>query len=346
MTDTPGSAFSWDNSRRLRAVVWFRLCIGAPAFLLGILLLISCLVGQISPPEKKPMFDFESLMLGIGAFLALAGTPSLVIAIGILRRRIAAVYVALIFDAIVVLASIALMAWKVVGFATQGGWDIFFGLGSPMAAAPAFVFAIEAAYLSRNVWGWRRAWLALGSLAAGIVLLGAIAPACINRRLISHVRPLLTYVDAHWVRIPRAASILVEAEPGMSGPHTDKVDVETRFVSLVILAKHGKDGRWHFPAGDGEDGALRIDTQKMYIHGNSMSVIRIDTTAAARKLLWRAGVVDRRLNRVRVVKTEYGGGFCRKRFEFGSTPAGGVFVVDEYEPGEIRLYLKKPLDVP
>jgi len=296
--------------------------------MVGALIDACCTVSGVAGLERVAAMG-PSVTVAIAS--AAIGFPSLGIAFGLLGRRRWAACLALAGDLLVVIAVVIGILGGLTAFAVTGGYVMKIIWRSAIAAFAGLLFGAEASHLLSTVWGWLRARYLFSLLAAGLVLMVAVGPVAVNIRLLRHVRPLMAYVEAHWVRFPQDSRMSVELWSSVPEGHRDRIHVQTEHGEWFMVVQHGPSGRWHLPAGQRGDGVLKGERRQRSPD--------IRSVGDARALLRESGVVDRDLGLGRTIT-----GLGSDVYEFWSPRARGFYYV--HGPGDIELCLKDSLEVP
>jgi len=314
---------------RLRALVWWRFGVaGATLVAMAVQTLWGWHEGQKGCIMTVVAY-FGGALLVDAVLLPSLVIPSLVIARGLPRRPRPAVRLALLHDLLILLVSVLVV---IVVLRRPYGWE---PLGLLRFSAPwvglGLAFGAEAGYLLHAVSRWRPAWPAYGLLAAGLVATVTVIPGVVYARRARDVRPLLAYVNAHWVKAPPGARLSLGGDRTGPGTHTDHISILRQDASWHLSAAHSHDGRWAFPM---TREYLPTFTGRPYPH-TAGSVSSLDQ---AKALLLRYGVADPGLRPERVIAgsiTEY---------EVWSPLGQGYYRVNQV--GFINFFLQHPLTVP
>jgi len=271
-------------------------------------------------------------LLADAILLPLFVLPSWIIARSLTRHPRPAVWLALIHDLLILILAILMVVF--ISLDTKA-LELLTALNSPplwLGLALALTFGAEAAYLLRVRWQWRPTWPVFALLAAGLIATAALIPAFVTARKARDVRPLLTYVNAHWVKIPPGTRLALGQRSTGPGKHTDFVSIRGRNASWDLSAEHGRDGRWTFPTPQ----------KRPTFVGNSVlpTAGRVFSFSQAKALLLRCGVVDTGLSSGRVIKERY----RSDEYELRSPLAKGHYRVSD--SGHIGFYLERPVELP
>lgn len=313
---------------RLSALVWWRFGVaGAAPVVMALLTLWGWREAQ-----KGCMSGLALLaaLLVDAVLLPSFVIPSLVIARGLRRRPRPAVRLALLHDLVIVIVSVLV----VISLLRQPwGWE---PLGLLRDSAPwvglGLVFGAEGGYLLRAVVRWRPAWPAYGLLAAGLVAAVTVIPRVVHAQRARHVRPLLAYMNAHWVKVPPSARLRLGGRSTGPGTHTDYISVQGQDTFWHVSAEHGRDGRWAFPVPH------KIDFPTFSGGPYPGTSGRVSSFDQAKALLLRCGVADPGLRPKRVITGSVA------EYELWSPLGQGYYRVTQAV--YIRFFLQHPLTVP
>jgi hypothetical protein len=316
----------------LRGVIWWRFGVAAATLVAAAALIAPALLLNVRGDEWGPLVLMGSLMIS-GGLLASLGLPSLLIALGLRRASRAAVRWALVHDLLILVFSVVQI---ILTLRQPYGWSLLWLLiGSSRWVVLGLTFGAEAAYLVRAVWKWRPAWFAYGLFAAGLLSAVTILPGALHSQRAHDIKPLLAYVNAHWVKTPAGARLSLSRRAAGPGTHTDYVSVRGEELSWSLSAEHRADGRWVLPKPRGYDYTLQCSF-------NPPVARRLFTSDHAKALLLNCGVVDTNLEPARTITPQTPGGL--REYEFRSPLGKGYYRVGEVTSA-IRFYLEQPVEV-
>jgi len=312
---------------RLRTVICFRL--GVLALTLWAILKLGQALLQEGEWAFVAIIAFPYLS---GVLFVSFGLPSLLIAVGLLRRSPSAIKLALGHDLLIVAVSILATLKFIASLHHADGYE-WEPLGVLKMCSPGvgfgLAFAAEAACLLRAARKWRPAWGVFALLAIGMVSTVTIVPQVLWASLERDVQPLLTYVNAHWVKITPATRLALGQRASDAGYHTDNISIRGEDVIWHLSAEHGPDGRWTFP--------MTMDRTPTFSGSPAPPALWVEVASQdeAKMLLLRGGVADTDLRPERVT---------RYAFWFQSPLGQGRYRV--YEDGRIEFFVDYPLEVP
>ena len=316
----------------LRGVIWWRFGVAATTLVAAVALTGMSVLLTVRGDEWGPLVLLGSLMTS-GGLLATLGLPSLLIALGLRRSSRAAVRWALVHDLLILVVSVV----QVTSSLRQPyGWSLaMLRVSSGPWVALGLAFGAEAAYLLRGVSKWRPAWFAYGLFAAALLAAVTILPKMIHAERADDVKPLLSYVNAHWVKTPPGARLSLGQRAAGPGTHTDYISVRGEELSWSLSAEHRSDGRWVLQRPQGYDYTLQCSF-------NPPTARRVFNSNQAKALLLNCGVVDTNLEPGRIITSQTPGGV--REYEFRSPLGKGYYRVAEVSSA-IRFYLEQPVEV-
>ena len=146
-----------------------------------------------------------------------------------------------------------------------------------------------------------------------------------------HIRPLLEYINANWVAVPKDASVWIETQPISPSSHGDTVSFMSNQGYWRICGVHGPGG-WRFPTSTNEPAA------SMTWHQPLASLINSESTAQTH--IANAGIVVNKTNKSQALKSAGG----EVQYAIHSPAVRGTYMVDAV--GNVSLYLWAPIIVP
>jgi hypothetical protein len=158
------------NADQMRGPAWLRAILAAVACTGAITAFILGAVLKLHGSRNLDALGGFVMTYFYGVPLLIFGLSSIIIAVGLFRKSIFSIKVALAFDAIVVLAVMSVTAMlpsEIYDPMNPVGKRIFFSLLPSAIALPS---CVEAAWLLSACRGWRRAWWAMGIVLLVLVM--------------------------------------------------------------------------------------------------------------------------------------------------------------------------------
>ena len=328
--EVQGSDTEHGRLPRMTGVIVFRFlvmaffCLPFLWFILG--------VAQVIPVDSA-----SGPLILVGMLVAIVtGVPSLVIAIGLLKRRHWAGWLAVMYDSLwspiflAILISANSLSFSKVAFGIlsqymQSMLNILVGanrwdprediLLALVIGALGVAFFMEGAYLLRKMKTRLFVWMMFGAVVAAILMVGLL-PGWLQLR---ELRPLISYAETHWIEIPKGSRITFQH---------DAVDIHATNGNFAYIW-HIKStrGPWRLKGGhDRKKAATALMAGSPHSQDNPP-----ESPDDALKLVRALGVTDPGLRRVADTKM-----FDRTAYCFWSPRARGTYAVPV---GDGRIYL-------